>query len=246
MNAQLESCLNHALRLAMDLQEGMLDLIYPPSCVVCEKAVNQYLCPDCIEKIQLIDYPYCRTCGAPSETARCGECRERAFVFESGRSAGVYEGVLREAIHAMKYTFHPAVAGPLGDLMAERFVRLYPGGKTDVVVPVPIHRSRMLVRGFNQSEQLARRMCQRISLPVEAGLLYQARKTRHQVDLPQEQRESNVRGAFAVRDAPKLFGKRVLLIDDVFTTGATLNEAASALLAAGARSVHAYTLARSI
>jgi ComF family protein len=248
LNSQFSmlNVVREAARHIVDTREGLLDLVYPPFCVVCEKAVSQYLCPDCVEKIQLIDYPYCRVCGAPSETARCVECREREFAFDSGRSAGVFEGVLREAIHALKYSFHRPVADPLGDLMAERCSRLYLAGKADLVVPVPIHRSRMLVRGFNQSEELARRMCARISLPVDPGVLYQARKTRHQVDLPQDQRESNVRGAFVVRDPPRIQGKRVLLIDDVFTTGATLNEAASVLKKAGATSVHVYTLARSV
>jgi competence protein ComFC len=241
----LATTVAQTLRCTSDIAQGVLDLVYPPFCVVCEKAGSQYLCAECIEKVQLIEYPYCRTCGAPSETATCRECRDREFAFESGRSAGIYEGVLRDAIHALKFSFHPAVAEPLGDLMAQRFSKLYLSGKVDVIVPVPIHKSRMHVRGFNQSEELARRLCTHIPLPLETGVLYQARKTRHQVDLPQDERASNVRGAFAVRDGRRITGKRVLLIDDVFTTGATLNEAASALRSAGARSVHVYTLARS-
>ncbi len=235
-----------AMQHVKDIREGVLDLVYPPFCVICGKPDARYICSECIDKVQYIEAPYCRTCGAPSETIRCVECRQREFAFESAHSAGVYECVLREAIHELKYSFHAALAEPLGDVMAERFSKTMLAGKVDVAVPVPIHRSRMLVRGFNQSEEITRRMCTRVSLPVEAGVLFQARKTRHQVDLPQDRRESNVKGAFAVHEPGKVRSKRVLLVDDVFTTGATLDEAASALLAAGAKSVHVYTLARSI
>ena len=242
----IRDAVRRATQHVQDVREGVLDLVYPPFCVVCGKPDAHYICSECLENVQYIEAPCCRTCGAPSDTIRCVECRRREFAFESARSAGIYEGVLREAIHELKYSFHAALAEPLGDVMAERFSATMLAGKVDAVVPVPIHRSRMLVRGFNQSEEIARRMCTRISLPVEARVLFQARKTRHQVDLPQDRREGNVKGAFAVREPEKLRSKRVLLVDDVFTTGATLNEAASTLLAAGARSVHVYTLARSI
>lgn len=228
-----------------DVTEGVLDLIYPPFCLVCEKP-GSYLCPDCVGKITLIDYPYCRTCGAPSETARCRECQDREFAFEASRSAAIYDDTLRKSIHALKYSFYAALAEPLGDLMADRFGQTRLAGKTDLVVPVPIHRSRMLARGFNQSEELARRLCARTGMRMEAGALVQIRKTRHQVDLEPVERQANVRGAFAVRNPESVRGKRILLIDDVFTTGATLNEAASALRSAGAGSVQVYTLARSI
>lgn len=233
------------MRLAGDITDGVLDLVYPPFCLNCRNA-GHYLCAECIEKIQFIEYPFCRICGAPSEAARCIECKEREFAFESARSVGVYEGVLRDAIHAMKYDFHAAVAEPLGELMAARFPGSSLAGKVDVVMPVPIHRSRFLVRGFNQSEELARKLCARVSLPLVMDVLHQPRKTKHQVNLSYDERAANIHGAFAVRDARKIAGKRVLVLDDVLTTGATANEAALALKNAGAKSVHAYTLARSV
>ncbi len=138
------------------------------------------------------------------------------------------------------------MAEPLAKLMA----RCYPynrfSGKVDMAIPVPIHRSRMVERGFNQSAELSKLMCKRISLPVELRVLHKIKNTRHQVDLLQDDRLFNLEGAFAVRNAELISGKSVLLVDDVFTTGSTLNEAAKALKAAGAGAVHVYTLARSI
>jgi ComF family protein len=233
------------MRLGGEIKDGILDLVYPPFCLSCRRA-GHYLCAECIEKIQFIEYPFCRVCGAPCEAARCVACKEREFAFESARSVAIFEGVLRDAIHAMKYDFHAAVAEPLGELMATRFPGSSLAGKVDLVIPVPIHRSRMLVRGFNQSEELARKLCRRVSLPLVTDVLYQPCKTKHQVNLSYDERASNMRGAFVVRDARKVAGKRVLVLDDVLTTGATANEAALALKNAGAKSVHAYTLARCV
>lgn len=241
-----DAILRQTLQHAASFTKGVLDLVYPPLCVLCGRADGGYLCGDCVGNITLIDYPYCRTCGAPSETVLCRECRNRQFAFESARSAGIYEGVLREAIHALKYSFHAPAAEPLGMLMVERFPVTRLAGKTDVVVPVPIHSSRKVARGFNQSEELARILCAHTSMRLQTNALHQARGTRHQANLSYDERAANVKGAYAVRDPRLVRGKRILLIDDVITTGATSNEAASTLIEAGARSVHVYTLARSV
>ncbi|MHB9036249.1 MAG: ComF family protein [Armatimonadota bacterium] len=234
--------------LARDLWSGLLDLIYPPYCLVCGMVGDDYLCAKCIEEIDVIGEQYCRRCAMPCESYVCHDCRERefAFEFESACSAGVYDGVLRKAIHALKYDKHIAIADQLGDLMVRCFPHRQFSGKIDLIVPIPIHRARLLERGFNQSIELSRRMGGRMSLPVETRVLYKSRNTRHQVELPQDQRVFNLEGAFIVRNADLISGKRVLLVDDVFTTGSTLNEAAKVLRAAGALSVYAYTLAKSI
>lgn len=235
-----------ASQLARDLYTGVLDLIYPPFCVVCRKAGNHYLCPECIEKIDLIEPPYCRKCGTPTESYLCSECRDNEFVFEFSRSTGIFEGTLRTAIHTLKYDFHLALADPLADLMVRCFPSTHLAGKIDMVVPVPIHHSRKTERGFNQAEELARRLCKKVSLPIETRALVKSRPTKHQVDLPYEQRALNVTGAFVVKNRDLIQGKRILLIDDVFTTGSTLNEAAKALKNAGSAEIYAYTLARSL
>lgn len=231
---------------AKDIFSGILDLIYPPHCVVCRTAGEGYLCGKCREKITLIEGPVCRKCGAPCEAYVCEECRDREYAFECARSAGIFEDVLRDAIHALKYSNHVVLADPLAEIMAEVFPSTGLVGMVDVVVPIPIHRSRMIDRGFNQSEELAVRLGKRIGLPVESAVLLKMKKTKHQVELPFDLRATNIGGSFAVDRAQSIRRKKVLLIDDVYTTGSTLNEAARVLLDSGASAVRAYTLAKSL
>ncbi len=148
-----------SIRLLTDLYSGLMDLVYPPFCLVCETAGPDYLCPKCIEQIDVIDPPYCRKCGLPCETSLCYDCREREFAFECARSVGTFDGVLRQGIHALKYKHYVVIADPLGELMARHFPSTHLAGQVDVVVPIPIHRSRLIERGFNQAEELSRRLC---------------------------------------------------------------------------------------
>lgn len=225
---------------------GILDLVYPPHCLVCGQDGLDYLCQTCIDKIDLVGRLFCRKCSLPCESYHCRECREREYEFEYACSAGIFDGVLREAIHRLKYKSQILLADPLGEIMVRCYADTMLAGKFDLVVPIPIHSSRTAERGFNQAVELAERLCARLSLRFEPDVLAKPRPTRHQVDLPYEERLVNMRGAFRVRDGGKVAGKRVLLVDDVFTTGSTLNEAASTLKAAGAREVYGYTLARSL
>lgn len=231
---------------ARELLSGFLDLIYPPHCLVCGACNDVYLCPQCEEKINLIGPQYCHKCALPSTSFHCQNCLDREFHFDSACSAGVYEGVLSAAIKSLKFDLHIGMAEPLAQLMIRCFPYSQFSGKVDVVIPIPIHRTRMVERGFNQSAELSKLLCKRISLPVELSVLHKIKHTSHQVDLPQDERIFNLEGAFAVRNADRVRGKSVLLVDDVFTTGSTLNEAAKVLKDAGARCAHAYTLARSI
>lgn len=238
--------LSNTVKAARDIVSGALDLIYPPHCVICREAGEGYLCPTCTEKIDLIVPPVCRKCGTPCERYTCGECEDREYAFESARSAGVFEGVLRDAIHALKYGNHIVMAESLARIMVDAFPSTGFARAVDVIVAVPIHSSRMVDRGFNQSEELAKELGRRVGLPIEASALRKSRKTRHQVELPFDARATNVQGSFATRHADKIRGRRVLLVDDVFTTGSTLDEAARVLLSAGASAVRAYTLAKSL
>ena len=240
------TALNKPVQLLRDLWSGVLDLIYPPHCLVCKGPGNDYLCAECVEKIDIIQPPCCRKCGVPCDPTVyiCAECREREYYFEFARSVGIYENELRDAIHALKFACQELMARPLGELMARCYATSGLPGKVDVAVPIPIHRSRLVERGFNQSAEIARVLCKRISLPLQTGALVKTRKTRDQVNLPEDQRFTNLEGAFAVPDPHPIAGKRVLIIDDVLTTGATANEAAKTLRSAGASAVYAYTLAR--
>lgn len=238
--------LSHAYGFARDAFSGLLDLVYPPHCLICREEGDSYLCAKCVEKIDTIKPPFCRKCGGPSQSFHCGECRDRQYYFESARSAGIFEGVLRDAIHALKYLNHIAIADPLAEVMAQAFQDSGLAGRADVAIPIPIHPSRKLGRGFNQSEELARRFANRAHLPLETRVLHKTRKTERQMKLPVDLRASNILGSFSVSHPGKIRGKRILLIDDVYTTGNTLDEAARVLLASGASVVNAYTLSKSL
>jgi ComF family protein len=171
----------------------------------------------------------------------CVRCRISPLQIDTIRSVTLFEGVLRRAMHSLKYQNCTALAEPLGGLMAAYWEQS--ARSVDVLVPVPLHASRLRRRGYNQSALLAREMARRVSLPVDEQTLLRERATVSQVGLDAGQRRENVRGAFRF-NGDGLAGKRVLLVDDVCTTGATLESCAIALREGGARSVHALTLAR--
>jgi competence protein ComFC len=217
----------------------LTNLFYPQRCVGCSRRASDVLCRGCFEALPFVGLPFCGRCGAPTafEVYGCGECRNRNFGFEGARAPLRYEGVGKELVHALKYRGYlrivekvmaPIMAGSLND------------ARFDVVVPVPLHRSRLVKRGFNQAELMARRLAERINAPV-LDKLKVVRRTRDQVELSADARRANVAGAYSSRGP---IAGRILLVDDVFTTGATLSECAEILRKAGGKEVHALTLCR--
>jgi len=230
------------------LLRGLIDLLYPPACQVCRTPGPDVLCRVCTDRFRLIRPPVCDRCGKPLRGPpdlifTCIKCRGRRLGFAHARAAGVYEGTMREAVHALKFHGRMALGAPLGRLMAEVAAAdpLLEG--CDVIVPVPLHASRRAERGFNQAEVLAQEMGARLVLPVAPDALKRARPTRAQSELLLDERRTNVRGAF-VAAAGKF--RKVLLVDDVLSTGFTARECARALRVAGAREVVLLTLARSV
>jgi len=161
--------------------------------------------------------------------------------FDQALAAGLFEGALREAIHCFKYRPIRALGTPLGDWMVKQ-VHLV--SDLDLLLPVPLHRRRLKVRGFNQALLLGAIVGERFRIPVRYDVLSRVRDTRPQVVLAADERARNVQEAFSVTHPPVVKDRRILLVDDVFTTGATLNECSRVLKAAGALSVTAFTLAR--
>lgn len=182
--------------------------------------------------------PFCQRCGAPTafEAFVCERCKSANFKFESARAPLKYEGVGKEIVHALKYRGYTRVVEKLMVPLMLEMVQ----GKFDLVVPVPLHRSRLRRRGFNQAELMARGLSEKINSPVSDKLVV-VRRTRDQVELSGSERWVNVSGAFGARGP--VAGK-VLLVDDVFTTGATMSSCAGALIKAGAREVHALSFCR--
>jgi ComF family protein len=219
----------------------LLDTLFPPRCVGCRQ-VGEWLCAECLERIPLVEPPVCTCCGSAVATnGLCARCRVAPLRIDCIRSVARFEGVLRKAVHWLKYRGRTALVEPLGTLMAAYWEQ-HPM-QVDVVVPVPLHPARLRERGFNQAALLACEMARQVDLAVDGQMLMRQRSTASQVGLNAAQRRENVRGAFRCSGS-SLAGGHVLLVDDVCTTGSTLEACAVALKVGGARSVRALTLAR--
>jgi ComF family protein len=219
----------------------LVDVVFPPRCFGCE-LVGVWICDACRARLPRIQSPFCSRCGEESSrpVAACGWCDQLVPGLVEVRSAMRHEDPVRGAIHRLKYRGVRALAEPLADLAVPALSATSHG--VDAILPVPLHRRRLRERGYNQAALLAARIAPAIGVPLRTDLLVRTRDTRSQVDVgTPEARRRNVDGAFECGDAT---GLRVLLIDDVSTTGSTLNAAAAALLTAGAVSVGAFTVAR--
>lgn len=219
-------------------RQALADLIFPQHCVSCSKRAGDLLCRDCFEALPYIGRPFCRRCGMPTafEAFVCDECKGVDFGFAGARAPLRYESVGKDIVHALKYQGYTRVVGRLMAPLMAGMVE----GSFDTVVCVPLHLSRRRKRGFNQAEVMGRAVAERIKVPF-SDKLEATRKTRDQVELTADERRKNVEGAFITRGPLR---GRVLLVDDVFTTGATLSAGSEALIRAGADEVHALSLCR--
>lgn len=219
--------------------DALADLFYPQRCVGCERRANDVLCRDCFDALPRIGEPFCRRCGMPTafEAFVCEECKGLDFGFERARAPLRYEGVGKEIVHSLKYRGYTKV---VDRLMTPLMLEALEDGGFDAVAPVPLHRSRLRRRGFNQAELMARGLAGKLNVPV-SDKLEVVRRTRDQVELSGAGRRANVAGAFRARG--RVSGN-ILLIDDVFTTGATMSECARVLTGAGADEVTALSLCR--
>jgi ComF family protein len=218
-----------------------LDLLFPPHCVVCSR-MGTWFCGDCLASVEPVPQPVCTRCGEPMLRGRvCSSCRVNPLQLDGVRSVAIHGGALRQAIHHFKYQHRRELAEPLGRLL---YTYWQEGNlPVDVVIPVPLHASRQRERGYNQSALLARVLANQASLPFNDRDLTRTRATAPQVGLGAEERKVNVENAFVWKGGG-LSGARVLLIDDVCTTGATLEACALALRQHDADSIWALTLAR--
>lgn len=221
---------------------GLLDLVFPPRCVSCHRP-GAWLCPSCLALVERIRPPICPLCGeeAGQGERACPRRHHHPQPLDGLRSAAWYVGPLRMAIHHYKYRGLQALADPLSAILIEAWHQW--SVPADLLLPVPLHPRRLRERGFNQATVLAQRLGKACGITVDAASLQRTRHTRPQVGLSAQERLTNVENAFAYH-GPSLQGCAVCLIDDICTTGATLQACAPALRQAGARSVWAVTLAR--
>jgi competence protein ComFC len=224
--------------------DAILNLIFPVQCVICHDRVEERrfgaACPECWGRLTPLTPPFCPVCGmpAPAIEGPCGACRlgdDHAFDF--GRSALLFDDNCRELIHHFKYSDRVSLAKPFGEILK---VCLDQAPFTaDVILPVPLHRSRRRQRGFNQAELLA----EQLHRPVNPHILRRRKNTKTQTGLTRPQRAANLGGAFEVR-GPGKPPASVIVVDDVYTTGSTLNEISKTLKRAGVQRVEVLTLAR--
>lgn len=227
------------------------DLALPPICVSCHAQIDGHnlLCPGCWWRVNFIRPPVCDRLGSPlpfasEERPVSSAALANPPVFDRARAAACYDGVMRDLIHGMKFLDRHEGARLFGRMLADAARDLLPDA--EVIVPMPLSWSRLVWRRFNQAALLAQALGRETGLPVELMALKRVRATASQVGLSFDERRRNVDGAFAVspRRREKIAGRRVLLVDDVVTTGATANACAAALKAAGARGVDVVSLAR--
>lgn len=225
----------------------IIDFLFPPFCVVCRAPLFENeltICDSCYLRIRPVPSPYCQICGRPMRRAGlCRACEGQGKPYVRRRAVGIYESVLTEAIKALKYRGRLSVAMRLGKMMSRLALTDTDMSSVDVIVPVPLHRVRQRERGYNQALLLSEEISREMSLPVLAGSLVRTRFTKQQTRLARKERRRNVAGVFKVLDPDSVRDKQILLIDDVTTTGATLEECARALLDAGAAGVYCLTTA---
>jgi len=243
----------------------MFSVLFPSDCLVCGAPLVNIsrlpVCLDCIHAIHSIAGVVCAICGerlfsahavaGPEGEPRCGLCRRTEPAFARAVAYGSYEGGLRELIHLLKFGGVRPAANVLGRMLAEAITGLQPESPEDMaVVPVPLHRTKLRQRGFNQAELIARTAVKLNAAPnrlrLRAGALERKRETPSQTGLTRHQRRLNLRGAFAVAQPEGVKGREVLLVDDVYTTGATVSECARVLRQAGATKVWVATVARTL
>jgi ComF family protein len=233
--------------------KNIADVIYPPMCLGCLEILHQekekYFCADCREQIRYLTGSMCPVCGmaffnSSAGSHLCGNCLSNGPFFSIARAVASYETIILNTIQMFKYGRDLSIGSSLASFLANFPFPDFDFQSYSLLLPVPLHIKKLRERGFNQSLILAYALGKKKLIDVNFSLLKRHKFTLTQTGLNKKEREQNIKGAFEVSDKRKIAGKNIILIDDVYTTGATLNECAKTLLKAGAEQVAALTLAR--
>jgi ComF family protein len=238
-----------------DVIQSLIELVYPKRCVVCKAGIahtqniDDLICMACWGSIKRNVPPFCCRCGRhlkkdSMQKNICAACVKNTLHFDRAFAPCVYEGTTKELIRELKYRGKDYLGTTLGGIMAD-FIKAFnvPIAYLDMIIPVPLHPSKLREREFNQAQVLGARVAREFHMSVSGGVLIRHRPTRTQTELAPQERLTNMQNAFLVTDRTAVKGKNILLVDDVLTTGATCSEAAYALKNAGAHIVFALTLA---
>ena len=244
-----------------DRFDWVVDWLYPPRCRACGGRINgrdsAYFCASCKKNIQLVSHPLCKVCGKPFPDASgddhiCGVCLARPPHFACARAWACYpreeldEHPLRQVVQKFKYGRKVSLGKPLGQLMARGCQEFLSECQVGLIIPVPLHPKRLRWRGFTQSVLLARQISRDYKIPMDPFVLRRNKETSAQTQLTEEERRRNVRAAFAMNPERSIEGNNILLVDDVYTSGATVNECSRTLKKHGAKEVYVLTLARAV
>lgn len=227
------------------IRESVLDVIFPRHCPVCHEILKNtkwMICPECRKEIRPIREPYCRKCGKPVEESQecCADCSGTKRYFTEGRGIFPYNHTWKKSILKYKYSGCREYGDFYGRMLwifGKRDIRRW---RPDMIVPVPMHPAKLRVRGFNQSEYIGNRLSELSGIPVNCHLIKKTRRTASQKKLNASQRRRNLREAFEVQE--QVDGRRILLVDDVFTTGSTMDAMAQALRERGASGIFFLTV----
>ena len=224
-----------------------LDYLYQPHCPVCDHICTEGICSECGKKLYWITTDYCMKCGKPLEDAQreyCPDCSRKRHVFRQNRALLSYRGAVKLSLYRMKYANRRDYAEIYGREMAVRLGSWIRQCRITRIIPVPLHRKRRRKRGYNQAAGIARALGRELHLPVDEKTLFRVRNTVPQKALNDRERRRNLNGAFRVSERAELSdGERVLLIDDIFTTGSTLDAAALCLTESAKCTVYAASIA---
>lgn len=230
----------------------IINVIYPPKCAVCSNIIEfnireGYLCKKCSEDIPFLKGKFCEKCGRPVEYGKlCLRCMEKSFAFDFGFSAFEYR-LIKRSIARFKYKGIKKLGFYMAELMCIFLERNYPNvmNDIDIIIPVPIHSSKMKKRGFNQADIIGRFISEKYNIEYSDTVIERIKKTIPQSRLQPKEKIYNIKDAFAIKNTDIIQDKRIMIVDDIFTTGTTINECSKLLISSGAKSVVFFTFASS-
>lgn len=241
-NIRVSSPIKHMLKF-------LLDLLFPKFCLNCNKE-GSYLCQDCFSLIDIFKRQYCPFCSYPKvvlDGKTCISCRKSKKLTGLYCSASYDNFIVKKLINQFKYRpYIKELAKPLAFLIMAHLINLnnLPDFKEFILIPVPLHKKKLKQRGFNQANEIGKELSDKLKIPIFNNVLIKIKQTPAQVELKKEQREKNIKGVFICQKSELVGGKKILLIDDIFTTGATMEECARVLKTAGAKEIWGMVVAR--